>query len=1093
MKKLLLALFLLLGTAAFGQVTYGIPWDGPSAGKSLPAGSIMTLGSGNAHVDSSGNLFVNACSGCGGGGFTPGGDLGGSSSSQEVTGILNHALPALATGYLNWNGTAWVFSAGGGGGIGYPSGNGVSIVSGGAAWGTTVAAVNGSVLYGSGGAWVASSAPVLSAANMTSFPTFNQSTTGNAATATALAALPNQCTGGQFATGVAASGNANCSTPAGSGNVTGPGSSTSNDVAAFSGTGGTLLLDTAILYTNLTTQTSNGAANQVCTYTGANKICVPAALTSTFLPLTAMGTITGGTWQGTAVGAAYGGLGLASPAAHSLVVAEGSSAFNLVTSSTTNGYYGCGFNVTGAAAVDPACSLGGVPVVAETGATDTLAYSYRANFLNVSGGTTFGLTLPAVSGNLASNLPFAMYNGNSGSATLTPTTPNNINAGTSQAALVVPSKWADFVYQDASSPANWHDLGGGVPTAAAFPSSACGSTTFLQMTTLGAFTCGTPAGSGTVTASPQYDVPYYSASGTASTVVGAAIAGFQFDSTSGAPAAATGAELSALAQTLTGCNTAGYVYTPQASDCVAQSGGANTALSNLAAVAINTALLPATTNSIALGSSSDLWSNTFTTLLTTGTAPSVTTPGTGWYLLGTEGTEPASMASGTTGFVMDSTSHCPIAWMNAVNVGCADAASNTLTLTNKTISGSSNTLSAIALASLASQAANTVVGALTATTPSALAVPSCSGASSALTWTSGTGFGCNTISGGVSSVNTLTGAVVVEAATAGQVAISGGNAAALTGAADLTYATHTFSGISTTIFDLSAATGTAALKVPTNATNTATAAGAIDFDTTNKNYHGYVNGADSLFLNSASALTTNVLPKAVIATGNMLMANSSLTDTGTALTTSDTTFTVGSASCTLGTGFGFCGSTGTFGTAAASVGLFEADSTINSWRWNVNNLTQTQQLPQTAVLHSSFTNSNTTFTTITDGTRAWSWPVAASQDYVLECTLTYTGATATSNSPNFQITGPASPTAVSYTVEGAGNATTPAFVSANAASFSTSLNPFTTLASDTATYTAHIYMGLSNGSTGGTVAVQAKNTTGTDVLTIYLGSSCRMQ
>jgi hypothetical protein len=49
---------------------------------------------------------------------------------------------------------------------------------------------------------------------------------------------------------------------------------------------------------------------------------------------------------------------------------------------------------------------------------------------------------------------------------------------------------------------------------------------------------------------------------------------------------------------------------------------------------------------------------------------------------------------------------------------------------------------------LSSQSANTVLGALTATTPSPLAVPSCGGATNALTWTSGTGFGCNTISGG---------------------------------------------------------------------------------------------------------------------------------------------------------------------------------------------------------------------------------------------------------------------------------------------------------------------------------------------------------
>src|SRR5208337_2745207 len=46
---------------------------------------------------------------------------------------------------------------------------------------------------------------------------------------------------------------------------------------------GTIILDSGLLYTNLTTQTSNGAANQVCTYTGANKICVPGSVTNAML------------------------------------------------------------------------------------------------------------------------------------------------------------------------------------------------------------------------------------------------------------------------------------------------------------------------------------------------------------------------------------------------------------------------------------------------------------------------------------------------------------------------------------------------------------------------------------------------------------------------------------------------------------------------------------------------------------------------------------------------------------------------------------------------------------------------------------------
>jgi hypothetical protein len=69
----------------------------------------------------------------------------------------------------------------------------------------------------------------------------------------------------------------------------------------------------------------------------------------------------------------------------------------------------------------------------------------------------------------------------------------------------------------------------------------------------------------------------------------------------------------------------------------------------------------------------------------------------------------------------------------------------------------------LALAQLPSEAANTVLGALTATTPSALAVPSCSGASNALIWTTGTGFGCNTISGGGSvSITAADGSIVVS-------------------------------------------------------------------------------------------------------------------------------------------------------------------------------------------------------------------------------------------------------------------------------------------------------------------------------------------
>ena len=53
---------------------------------------------------------------------------------------------------------------------------------------------------------------------------------------------------------------------------------------------------------------------------------------------------------------------------------------------------------------------------------------------------------------------------------------------------------------------------------------------------------------------------------------------------------------------------------------------------------------------------------------------------------------------------------------------------------------------------LATMTANSVLGAVTATTPSDLAIPSCSGVGNALTWTSGTGFGCATVAGGISGL-----------------------------------------------------------------------------------------------------------------------------------------------------------------------------------------------------------------------------------------------------------------------------------------------------------------------------------------------------
>lgn len=89
--------------------------------------------------------------------------------------------------------------------------------------------------------------------------------------------------------------------------------------------------------------------------------------------------------------------------------------------------------------------------------------------------------------------------------------------------------------------------------------------------------------------------------------------------------------------------------------------------------------------------------------------------------------------------------------------------------------GNSASTGAVTLTN-ATQTANTVIGA-TGTTLAGLTVPSCSTGASALTWTSGTGFGCNTISG----------SGTVNSGTSGQAAYYATSTTAVSGTSDLIF------------------------------------------------------------------------------------------------------------------------------------------------------------------------------------------------------------------------------------------------------------------------------------------------------------------
>lgn len=126
-------------------------------------------------------------------------------------------------------------------------------------------------------------------------------------------------------------------------------------------------------------------------------------------------------------------------------------------------------------------------------------------------------------------------------------------------------------------------------------------------------------------------------------------------------------------------------------------------------------------------------------------------------------------------------------WTSGTGFSCGTTSSKAGTVTSVTFTGdgtvlsstpsSAITTSGTLTATLANQTANTVLGALTATTPSDLTLPSCSSAGNALKWTSGTGFGCATgfltSSGAVTTFSAGTTGLTPNSATSGTVTLAG--------------------------------------------------------------------------------------------------------------------------------------------------------------------------------------------------------------------------------------------------------------------------------------------------------------------------------
>jgi hypothetical protein len=183
----------------------------PSVSTTLPAG--LTIPGYQASL----TLPLSAANGGSGAANTPG--AAGHVLRSNGSVYVDSAIQAADVPTLNQNTTGTAASAttattstniAGGvtGSLPYQNGSGTTALLA----GNTAATDQVLVSHGTGSAAQAptlSNAPALSAANMTAFPTLNQSTTGNSATATALASTPVLCLiAGQVPTGVLANGNA---------------------------------------------------------------------------------------------------------------------------------------------------------------------------------------------------------------------------------------------------------------------------------------------------------------------------------------------------------------------------------------------------------------------------------------------------------------------------------------------------------------------------------------------------------------------------------------------------------------------------------------------------------------------------------------------------------------------------------------------------------------------------------------------------------------------------------------------------------------------------------------------------------------------
>jgi hypothetical protein len=156
---------------------------------------------------------------------------------------------------------------------------------------------------------------------------------------------------------------------------------------------------------------------------------------------------------------------------------------------------------------------------------------------------------------------------------------------------------------------------------------------------------------------------------------------------------------------------------------------------------------------------------------------------------------------------------------------------------------------------------------------------------------------------------------------------------------------------------------------------------------------------------------------------------------------------------------------------------------------------QTATPANVAMLVAVYTNATTGFTPVTETTtplHPWQFPIAVSQQMRIRCEISY-AVSATTDGIILEVTGPGTPTTITQLFNWWTTATASSSLSLTGSAYAVQI-PTSGVATTTATtiFTGQYIVSIYNGTTAGTVAVNAKGV-GTGILTIEPGSYCAQE